>query len=245
MVHVWSKIPRYVSMHSAVCPVRTLNGSKIHCTVKVRSRETHAGGAWPLSLARSLTTRFQQIPISYLHAHPMQHFTTGLYKILAAYEDKTATAVCTLAFSPAPHADVILFTGRCEGTIVPPQPGRGFGWDGIFVPHHQASNENDRPFSQLSLEEKNAVSHRGQAVRQWADWFVMNQDRLRERQKTTGILGHQGLKFATIRRPQRPQPPPNEPKIMDEATFRPSEVDFPPTVVVDDVVTPPPRPPSL
>lgn len=35
----------------------------------------------------------------------------GLYNILAAYDDKTATAVCTLAFSPAPHADPVLFTG--------------------------------------------------------------------------------------------------------------------------------------
>ena len=31
----------------------------------------------------------------------------GLYKILTAYEDKTATAVCTLAFCPAPHADPV------------------------------------------------------------------------------------------------------------------------------------------
>jgi inosine triphosphate pyrophosphatase len=205
--------------------------------------ETHAVSSCPSLSSSSLTNRFQQTPFSNLHSITLPK---GLYKILAAYEDKTATAICTLAFSPAPHADVILFTGRCEGTIVPPQPGRGFGWDGIFVPHHQTSQDNDRPFSQLSLEEKNAVSHRGQAVRQWADWFVMNQDRLRERQKTTGILGHQGLKFATIRRPQqRPPQPPNESTKMDEATFRQSEADLPPTVVVDDVVTPPPRPPPL
>mmetsp|Transcript_17848 Transcript_17848/g.41291 ORF Transcript_17848/g.41291 Transcript_17848/m.41291 type:complete len:93 (-) Transcript_17848:319-597(-) len=48
----------------------------------------------------------------------------GLYKILNAYEDKTATAVCTLAFCPYPHADPVLFTGSTEGTIISPQSGR-------------------------------------------------------------------------------------------------------------------------
>jgi inosine triphosphate pyrophosphatase len=53
--------------------------------------------------------------------------STGLYNILAAYTDKSATAVCTLAFCPAPHADPVLFTGTCRGTIVAPVEGRGFG----------------------------------------------------------------------------------------------------------------------
>ena len=48
----------------------------------------------------------------------------GLYKILHAYEDKSATAVCTLAFCPFPHADTVLFTGTIKGTIVEPVPGR-------------------------------------------------------------------------------------------------------------------------
>jgi non-canonical purine NTP pyrophosphatase (RdgB/HAM1 family) len=52
----------------------------------------------------------------------------GLYKILAAYPDKAATAVCTLAFCPAPHADPVLFTGECKGAIVAPVPGAGFGY---------------------------------------------------------------------------------------------------------------------
>lgn len=51
----------------------------------------------------------------------------GLYNILIGYEDKSATAVCTLAFCPYPHADPVLFTGRCTGTIVEPVEGRGFG----------------------------------------------------------------------------------------------------------------------
>jgi inosine/xanthosine triphosphate pyrophosphatase family protein len=74
------------------------------------------------------------------------------------------TSVLTnFPFSIAPHADPILFTGRAHGTIVEPIEGRGFGWDAIFVPDGE-----DQPFSCLSTERKNELSHRGSAVRQFA-----------------------------------------------------------------------------
>jgi len=122
----------------------------------------------------------------------------GLYNILAAYEDKSATAVCTLAFCPAPHSDPILFTGECHGTIVPPMEGRGFGWDSIFVPTTESGEMHDRPFSLMSTEEKNEFSHRGKAVKIWADWLGKNQDALWERQEgKTYMPGHKGLDFRT------------------------------------------------
>jgi len=115
----------------------------------------------------------------------------GLYNILAAYKDKSATAVCTLAFCPAPHADPVLFTGECHGTIIKPIPGAGFGWDSIFVPHN-----HDQPFSLMTTIEKNQLSHRGKAVRQWADWLGRNQDALWERQEgRVQQPGHKGLNF--------------------------------------------------
>jgi len=117
--------------------------------------------------------------------------SVGLWRILTAYEDKSATAVCTLAFSPAPHADPVLFTGKVEGNIVEPVEGRGFGWDSIFVP-----NEESQPFSCLSIERKNELSHRGDAVRQWVQWLNLNKDELLERQKTgKQNIGHKGLDF--------------------------------------------------
>jgi Ham1 family len=137
-----------------------------------------------------------------MHSHPLPLTAlTGLYNILAAYPDKSATAVCTLAFSPAPHADPILFTGECHGRIVPPEPGRGFGWDSIFVP-----DAADRTFSQMSMTEKNALSHRGHAVRQWADWLGRNQDALLARQQMKGVLGHQGLTFSLRPKGVKQQP---------------------------------------
>jgi inosine triphosphate pyrophosphatase len=114
----------------------------------------------------------------------------GLYKILTAYEDKTATAVCTLAFCPAPHADPVLFTGEVEGTIVEPLEGGGFGWDSIFVPKGES-----RRFSALSTDEKNGVSHRGRAVQKWSQWLSVNREPLLERQNGSQTIGHKGLTF--------------------------------------------------
>jgi inosine triphosphate pyrophosphatase len=114
----------------------------------------------------------------------------GLYKILTAYDDKSATAICTLAFCPAPHADPVLFTGECSGKIVAPIEKGGFGWDSIFVPDGE-----EETFSCLSTERKNQLSHRGSAVRQWANWLSINRDALMERQDGIPAIGHKGLDF--------------------------------------------------
>ena len=130
------------------------------------------------------------MPGPYIKWFQQQLQSEGLYNLLLAYEDKTAVAVCTLAFCPFPHADPVLFTGRTRGTIVQPVEGRGFGWDSIFVP-----DGSDRPFSMMSTEEKNTLSHRGQAVRQWADWLGDNHQELWERQNGKSAVGHKGLNF--------------------------------------------------
>jgi len=81
--------------------------------------------------------------------------------------------------------------------------GSGFGWDSIFVPF-----EHNRPFSQMSMEEKNVLSHRGKAVRKLADWLGRNQEVLLARQEKRGDdvpLGHQGLTFS-LRPPQDDKP---------------------------------------
>ena len=114
----------------------------------------------------------------------------GLYNILAAYEDKSATAICTLAFCPYPHADPVLFTGTIDGTIIAPVPGEGFGWDSIFVPEG-----HDAPFSTMTTEQKNQLSHRGKAVRQWAKWLGRNKEALLMRQEGIKAIGHKGLDF--------------------------------------------------
>ena len=129
----------------------------------------------------------------------------GLYDVLRAYPDKTATAVCTLAFSPAVHGDPVIFQGVVEGTLVDPDDvkyhptkgdkdadEKGFGWDTIFVPKGY-----NHPFSEMSLEEKCAISHRGEAVRQWSRWMLLNKEVLMKRDAdgVEELRGHVGFDF--------------------------------------------------
>ena len=52
------------------------------------------------------------------------------------------------------------FEGRCEGCILTERYGKGgFGYDPIFMP-----NGYGESFAELSMEEKNKISHRGKAT---------------------------------------------------------------------------------
>lgn len=66
-------------------------------------------------------------------------------------------SVVALAY---PDGDVRLFEGACEGMVAfEPKGDKGFGYDPIFyIP------SLDRHMAELELEEKNRLSHRGQAV---------------------------------------------------------------------------------
>ncbi len=91
--------------------------------------------------------------------------TANLEKVLAEMvgnPNRTARFHCVLAFvrhalDPTP----IIIQGVWEGTLLDaPRGENGFGYDPIFwVEQHQCSS------AELSKEQKNALSHRGQAVR--------------------------------------------------------------------------------
>lgn len=59
------------------------------------------------------------------------------------------------------------FEGIVEGRIAEHESGtEGFGYDPLFVP-----DGSDRSFARMNAEEKNALSHRGRAVRRLADYL--------------------------------------------------------------------------
>jgi XTP/dITP diphosphohydrolase len=73
-----------------------------------------------------------------------------------------AAFVCSVAYVDA--AGEILTDGRMPGHLVrAPRGTNGFGYDPIFVP-----DGHDRTSAQLSIEEKDAISHRGQSLRKLA-----------------------------------------------------------------------------
>ncbi|KAL0944166.1 HAM1 family protein [Colletotrichum truncatum] len=88
----------------------------------------------------------------------------GLNKLLAAYEDKSADAVCTFAYSPGPGNEPVLFQGRTRGNIVPPRGPADFGWDAIF-------EYNGQTYAEMDKAAKNAISHRGLALKKLQKWF--------------------------------------------------------------------------
>jgi XTP/dITP diphosphohydrolase len=60
------------------------------------------------------------------------------------------------------------FEGVCEGAIARERHGTGgFGYDPVFLPDAYPG----RTLAEVSEEEKNAVSHRGRALRAMADWL--------------------------------------------------------------------------
>lgn len=51
----------------------------------------------------------------------------GLHKLLAGFEDKSAQAICTFAYSEGPGCEAIIFHGRTHGKIVPARGPKDFG----------------------------------------------------------------------------------------------------------------------
>ena len=75
-------------------------------------------------------------------------------------ENRNAIFVCSIAISK-PTDQILTYTGRCSGIILHEPAGtNGFGYDPFFY-----YSPFGKTFAQLSVEEKNRVSHRGQAMR--------------------------------------------------------------------------------
>lgn len=72
---------------------------------------------------------------------------------------------CVLVYLPTPDAAGQVFEGACGGRILEAARGEGgFGYDPLFY-----SDELNRAFAEASPEDKDAVSHRGRALRSLAD----------------------------------------------------------------------------
>jgi len=83
-----------------------------------------------------------------------------------AWEDRQARFICVLALAQAGEL-VRTFRGVVEGMIAfEPRGAGGFGYDPIF--YHPPSA---RTFGELSPAEKDAVSHRGIAIREFVKYI--------------------------------------------------------------------------
>ena len=83
-----------------------------------------------------------------------------LLQKMEGVEDRSARFVCCICCT-FPDGSVIRSRGECEGEILlAPKGQNGFGYDPVF--HPLCLNKS---MAELNPEEKNAISHRGKALR--------------------------------------------------------------------------------
>lgn len=77
-------------------------------------------------------------------------------------EGQRQAAFCCVMALCYPNGDCLFFQGRLEGHILKAEQGDGgFGYDPLF----QVDGDH-RSLAQISIDEKNSISHRGQALKQ-------------------------------------------------------------------------------
>lgn len=87
---------------------------------------------------------------------------SGLAAIAYALNNRTARAQCCVAYWDGAEGHV--FLGECNGEIlVEPRGARHFGWDAWFLPRG-----SQKTFAEMTPEEKDQTSHRGEAYRKLA-----------------------------------------------------------------------------
>ena len=90
-----------------------------------------------------------------------------LVEVAAAGDDRRAFYTCALALIDEDGSEHV-FEARWDGALIEePRGSGGFGYDPAFVPD-DTGPDDDRTASELSEEEKNAISHRGRAARMLA-----------------------------------------------------------------------------
>ena len=95
-------------------------------------------------------------------------YSDNMMKLLRELEnkpDRTARFRTVIAFVDG--ANEHLFEGVCSGEITEnPKGDKGFGYDPVFRP-----DGYEETFAELEPEEKNKISHRGLAVKAFADFL--------------------------------------------------------------------------
>jgi len=94
--------------------------------------------------------------------------TGGILKLMNGLEKRNAYFRSVVAFCD-PENSVKCFDGTAMGRISQKERGGfGFGFDPIFKPF----SGRGKTFAEMTTKEKNRHSHRAQALRKFAEWYV-------------------------------------------------------------------------
>jgi XTP/dITP diphosphohydrolase len=93
-------------------------------------------------------------------------------EVMDGVEDRGARFRTVAAFVDG-SGEVHVFEGVCRGTILTEERGEGgFGYDPLFLPEGRTET-----FAEMPPDEKNAISHRQQALEKFADFLSSKLDR--------------------------------------------------------------------
>ncbi|EEZ92803.1 MAG: Ham1 family protein [Candidatus Parvarchaeum acidiphilum ARMAN-4] len=82
----------------------------------------------------------------------------GIWDTAKKFKKYGAFAVCTLCYADK-RGKIKVFTGKVKGKVVKSNINSNKSWDYIFMPEGEV-----KTFAQMSLSEKNKISHRGIAI---------------------------------------------------------------------------------
>lgn len=96
-------------------------------------------------------------------------FEDNMNKVLAELEGKTDRSACfRTVIALIWDNKEYLFEGRVDGEILCEKHGKdGFGYDPIFLPVGYGES-----FAEMSLSQKNAISHRGRAMEKLSQFLI-------------------------------------------------------------------------
>ncbi|USS41197.1 XTP/dITP diphosphatase [Thermococcus aggregans] len=91
----------------------------------------------------------------------------GILKLMEGANDRRAYFKSVIGYY---DGELHMFTGVVHGKITNEKRGnKGFGFDPIFMPEGYS-----KTFAEMKTEEKNKISHRGLALKEFAQWLKEN-----------------------------------------------------------------------
>jgi XTP/dITP diphosphohydrolase len=94
----------------------------------------------------------------------------GILKLMKNIKNRKATFRSAIAYCDSDTGRIVCFEGETTGEITTQERmmsfKSAFGFDPIFQPLG-----NTKTFAEMTIEEKNCLSHRAQAVRKFAEWY--------------------------------------------------------------------------
>jgi XTP/dITP diphosphohydrolase len=94
--------------------------------------------------------------------------TRGILRLMGNGNEREASFQAAVAFC-TPKTRPRCFTGVVDGEVSrKPRGTNGFGFDPIFIPRQG----DGRTFAEMTIAEKNALSHRARAFAKFSKWFI-------------------------------------------------------------------------